>query len=272
MKNGIQQKSSPASMAYQVPYDMGHDDISLVDLAKIIVKRKFSFLLIAIVVFFISLVLAFFMPEKYAYVSLYSVAKQAPTENNPSDNLEPPEAVAGKLRNAFVPQAIREALDSDERFNFDVEVSDLDGAGMVMLKSEEKEKWETLVLDIHQGALSKALMAQQQRVERRRQALQKQIEKTRRNIEEMQAAADVGSEFVYQQISFVAELESKLSLLEDGEVSQVGQKSLEPTSLGSVIIITLGIIVGTIVGVLGTFCIEFVAAVRRSMRVQRKGT
>ena len=99
------------------------DEISLVDLAKILVKRWKALVIIFTVVVLAALAYALLTPRTYSYTSIYSVA-----EEEPGEALEAPKAMVAKAQNLYLGPETRKLLESKglERLPFEVKIKNPD--------------------------------------------------------------------------------------------------------------------------------------------------
>ena len=244
-----------------------NDEISIVDLAGILLTRWKTVVLVTLIAVIVAVALAFLLPRQYVYTTLYSVAEQAPTENNPRGNVEPPETVASRAKNAYLVDVVNATLPPGQELKIDI---DIDGSGTdtVMLTSEAVTDEQNLVKRLHQGIAERMLASQQERLQRRRQSLQSQIETLRQTLSGATSAEEGDATFRYATL--LAEAERELAMLIDGNVVQVAQRGLKTTSLGTVPIIILGGVVGFILGVMLALLMAFMSAVRRSLQTERQ--
>ncbi|SHF81063.1 Chain length determinant protein [Modicisalibacter ilicicola DSM 19980] len=240
------------------------DEISLVDLAKILVKRWKALVVIFLVVVLAALAYALLTPRTYSYTSIYSVA-----EEEPGEALESPNAMVAKARNLYLGPETRKLLENEalESLPFDVKIDNPEETLLVTLSSEANEADEKIVAELHEGILGRLQEGQQSLVERRKQAMQRQLESAQSALESAQQSESMGAaEVVAGTMERIAELEASFAELREGEISQTAVQSLNATGTSRSLILALGIVLGGMLAVIGAFFLQFVSLVRDSLK------
>ncbi|MGC3875410.1 Wzz/FepE/Etk N-terminal domain-containing protein, partial [Halomonas sp. GXIMD04776] len=203
------------------------DEISLVDLAKILVRRWKALVIIFVLVVLVALAYALLTPRAYSYTSIYSVA-----EAMPGEAFEAPKAMVAKAQNLYLGPETRKLLESEEleRLPFDVKIQNPDETLLVILSSEASQSDEKTVAKLHEGILVRLKEGQQSLVERRKEAMQRQIDSAKSTLEAAQKSESMGAaEVVAGTMQRIAELEASLADLSEGKISQTSVQSLDPT-------------------------------------------
>lgn len=249
------------SSPQQTHYD---DEISLVDLAKILIKRWKTMAIIFIVVVLAALAYALLMPRTYSYTSLYGVAEQGP--NNP---LEDPAALVAKAKSLYIGPETRELLDTLglQSLPFETNIENPEETLLVSLTSQAVESHAKTVTQLHEGVLTRLKESQQAMVERRKEALERQLQSARTALEASKQSDSLGAaEVVAGIMGRIAGLEASLIELREGEISQTAVQSLEPTGISRALILALGIVLGGMLAVLGAFFMQFAGLVCKSLK------
>lgn len=247
--------------------DHGDDEISLVDLAMILARRWKALLIIFVVIVAISLAYALLMPRNYQYVSVYNVAEQ-----NPTQALESPSSLVAKAHNLYLGPQTRQLLEQQDlqRLPFEVQVSNPSDTLLVTLTSEANPEHAEQVEELHMQIVKSLQQAQQDLVERRRETLERQLESNRQALEAVRDSDSVSAgELIATYTSRVAELETDLSDLRNGQVGQIAVKSLEPVGTSPKLILALGIVLGGMLAMIGVFILEFASLVCANLRRER---
>lgn len=243
------------------------DEISLVDLAKILVRRWKAMALIFILVVGAALAYALLMPRAYQYVSLYNVA-----ENGPNTPLETPSSLVAKARSLYLGPLTREmyAEQGWESLPFEVSISNPDDTLLISISSESDESHADEVETLHQRLVERISQGQQALVERRRETLEKQIARNQQALEAAESSESMRSgELIATYTSRISQLETNLADLTEGNISQVAVQSLEPTGTSRALILALGIVLGGMLAVIGVFLLQFATLVRSSLKEDR---
>ncbi|WP_027961056.1 Wzz/FepE/Etk N-terminal domain-containing protein [Halomonas halodenitrificans] len=250
---------SQQSANYRYPAD---DEISLVDLAKILIKRWKMMVATFFVVVLVALAYALMMERSYGYVSIYQVAEQT------SGALEPPETVVATVNNLYLGPVTRQVLSAEEleRLPFDVSVSNPSDTLLVRLSSKSSEEHEALVEAMHTTLLERIKAGQQSQLNRRRDDLERQLESVQRPLEAAKESSSVNAaDLVATYAKLAGEIEGRIAQLRDGQVAQTAVQSLEPTGTGRRLIMALAMVLGGMLAVMGAFFMQFAVAVRESL-------
>lgn len=243
------------------------DEISLVDLAKILIKRWKTMAIIFVVVVLAALAYALLTARSYDYTSIYGVAEQGPGEA-----LESPQALVAKARNLYLGPETRELLASTGLANlpFETRIENPEETLLVSMTSQASESHAELVTELHEGVLARLREGQQALFEHRQQALERQLQSTRAALEAARQSDSLGAaEVVASLMGRIAGLEASLAELREGEISQTAVQSLEPTGTSPLLIIALGIVLGGMLAIMGAFFMQFAGLVCRSLKEER---
>lgn len=245
-----------------------HDDeISLVDLAKILVKRWKAMAIIFGIIMLATLAYALLTSSTYNYTSIYNVAEQ-----EPGRALESPASLVAKARNLYIGPVTRELLASEglQRLPFELQVQNPEATLLITLTSQASETRQEVVTELHDRVLMRLQEGQQAMVERRRQALERQLQSAERSLEAAQQSESQGAaEVVASIMGRIAGLEASLEELRQGEVSQTAVQSLKPMGTSRTLIVALGIVLGGIMAVIGAFFMQFASSVSKSLREEK---
>ncbi|MFY0663248.1 MAG: hypothetical protein JXQ97_01385 [Natronospirillum sp.] len=260
--NNIPQNSenqgTPVPFFAGYPQAYSDDEISLIDLAKILIRNWW----VVVAGVFVCLALAWFAAPKTPSYEYITLIESGVNENN--EPIESNAAVEAQLTSVFLPRVIRGFLaDKPERdeLQFRVSVDSLRGTAIVRLTSTAVFKTSEEVETIHEALVQEVLTRQTQRLETARDRIQTKIEQLNATIngsenEEARSAARLE----------LAALEVSLRNLEEPNLLALAEQSLQPVGRGLVIYLVLGLIVGVMGGVVGAFFWEFVIKVRESMK------
>lgn len=258
--------TTPNTPATPPPYY--HDDeISLVDLAKILVKRWKIIVLTFIVIVGGALAYALMQERTYQYVSLYHVAEQGtPTGSGPSA-VESPNSVMAKIQNLYLGPITRELRESAgiERLPFEVNTTNPDDTLLVRLVSESSEANAELVADMHERLMNAIITDQQELVERNRERLEQFLQQAQRALEAAESGGSSG-DMLATLMSRVTQLEAQLAGINEGEVIQIAVQSLEPTGTSRSLIVALGLVLGGMLALMAAFISHFIGLVCASLR------
>lgn len=240
------------------------DEISLVDLAKILVRRWKALVTIFVLVVAAALAYALLMPRSYQYVSVYSAA-----ENAPAEALESPSSLVAKARNLYLGPQTRQLLEDQgwEYLPFEVQVNHPSDTLLVTLTSEANPEHTGQVETLHQQVLKSLQQSQQALVERRRESLERQLESSREALKAVRdSESSSAGELIATYTSRIADLEASLADLKHGDIDRIAVQSLEPVGTSRSLILALGIVLGGMLAVIGVFVLQFSSLVCASLK------
>lgn len=241
------------------------DEISLVDLAKVLIKRWKTLLFTFLLVVGGVIAYALLQERTYQYVSIYQVAERAAGEGELA-GLEGPNSVIAKINNLYLGPVTRELHDSEglERLPFEVSAGNPTNTLLVRIGSEASERHAELVSQMHERLLERVIEGQQALYERSRERLEQQLAGTE---QALSAAQESGgqSQLVAIHLERITEMESRLAQLNEGHVVQVAVRSLEPTGTSRTLIVAIGLVLGAMLALMAAFFSHFASLVRASL-------
>ncbi|ABE59035.1 Wzz/FepE/Etk N-terminal domain-containing protein [Chromohalobacter israelensis] len=259
----------PASQSPTPERRYEHDDeISLVDLAVILIRRWKAMAVIFFVVVAIAAAAAFLLPQSYQYTSLYSVAEYT-NDNGQRVGVESPASVVAKTQNLYLGQATRKLLEKHEleSLPFNVSVSNPSNTLLLQLDSDAAEENQPLASELHQQIIDRLQQDQAQLVERRHDSLERQLASAKQALESAQQSdSPSAAELIATYYSRISDIEGQLNELREGEVTQHAVQSLEPTGVSRKLILIAGVILGGILAITGAFVMQFSGSVCRSLK------
>lgn len=243
------------------------DEISLVDLAKILIKRwKLMAITFGLIVL-IALAYALLLERTYEYVSIYQVAEQAPSENREDSALESPASVVAKTTNLYLGAVTRDILRDQARSALPaVTINHPDSTLLVTLSSQAAEADEAVVEALHGQVLARIREDQLATLAQRREALSRQLASAESALAlAKQSTSPSAAELVASYAERAANIEDRLAQLQEGQVVQTAVQSLKPTGTSRSLIMALAIVLGGMLAVMMAFFSQFAVAVRESL-------
>lgn len=245
------------------------NEISLVDLAKIMIRRWKVMVLIFLIVVLGALTYALLTERSYQYVSIYQVAEEAPGRA-----LEPPASVLAKVNSLYVGAETRKLRESAglESLPFEVAVANPSDTLLIRLGSEASEDNRELVTQMHEALLARITESQRERLENHQAALEQQLQSTEAALEAVeQSNAEWGGELIASYTERLADIQQNLTQLSEGQIVEVSEQSLEPAGTGRSLIMILAFLLGGMLAVIGVFIFEFSSIVHASLKNERAG-
>lgn len=243
------------------------DEISLIDLAKILIKRWKIMVLVFFIVVLGALAYVLLTERSYEYVSIYQVA-----EESPGSGLETPSSVLAKVNNLYIGSETRNLRESAgvETLPFEVSAANPSETLLIRLGSEASADNNKLVTQMHEALLARMTEGQRERLERQQDVLEQQLQSTEAALESVkQARTEWGSELIASYMERLAGIRQDLTQLSKGEVVQVAVQSLEPAGTGRGLIMGLALILGGTLAVLAAFFCEFASRVWQSLQEEK---
>lgn len=181
---GQKDRSAPMAVAQsdRVPDDRGQlparypfspeaihpdDEISLIDLWLILVRRKILIAVVFAAALAFGLAVALLTPKNYEYTTSVQIARTG------TGLLESPETVRAKLEASFIPFVLNEQVGSDseggqEQFDFEASIP---GGQIILLKSVGPRETEAQQTRLHQAVVDRVSKDQAPELEAERQSL-----------------------------------------------------------------------------------------------------
>ncbi|MCE9681654.1 Wzz/FepE/Etk N-terminal domain-containing protein [Halomonas alkalisoli] len=255
----------------QQPQHYQDDEISLVDLAKILIKRWKVIVITFLVVVFGALAYALMQERTYQYVSIYHVAEQASAQGVPT-GLESPNSVIAKMENLYLGTVARELRETEglESLSLGVSASQPADTLLIRLTSEASENNASFVVTVHEQLLSKITEDQDKLLERNRERLEQQLATAEQAMSSIEQS-DRAGELMATYIDRIAEIENRLSQLNEGRVVQVAVQSQSPTGTSRTLIVAVGLVLGGMLALMMAFFSHFTSLVRASLREEKGG-
>lgn len=241
------------------------DEISLVDLATIFVRRIWLF--IAILVLFVlgGIVFALVQDEQYEYVSLYQIA-----EVEQGDAVEKPAKAIAVLESQKLPE-VKAAYkaEHDKRMPFGISTSNPENTSLVRLATDATRENTDEVKTLHTELLTYLKTRHERLLDSARSSLEARVESVQRTLDALKAAPDAG-QAVAEVMQKQVELEGQLAALEASEVLVTARESVERVAPNRKLIVVLAAVIGFILAFLAVFFAEFVLLVRQNIREQKR--
>lgn len=243
------------------------DEISLVDLATTLIRRRRVFYVVFLLTTLAGLAYALLLlPHSYDYVTLFQLAEQ-----DSGKTIESPATTIATLESRWLPEieANHQSV-KGEKLPFKVSFSNPESTGLIRITSEASPDNAALVESIHGKLIEQLKERQQSLVAREKQSLEARIAATDQAVESLKGTENTGAA-IAEAYGRRVELEGKLAALQPGETLVVGRKSTESTGTSRSLIVVLAVLLGGMLGVFLAFFSEFVATVRQQFRQDAAG-
>ncbi|WP_280570281.1 hypothetical protein [Chromohalobacter sp. 296-RDG] len=250
------------------------DEVSLVDLTVILVQRWKALIAVFLTVFIASLLVAWWLPTKYEYSSVYQMAgdtakpQLADDDADVDKNLESADALINLTKLNYKPDAMRAVLKDEQKTSlpFGVSISHPEDTSLVVLTSKTEPGHQGEVKRLHQTILQSLTAHQNAEYDRKAAFFNNKLDALENNLARLnQSDQDVGDVIsAYQNER--GSLQARLEGLSKGEVSRLAAQGGSPSSISPVLIVAVGAMVGIILSIMAVFIMHFISAVRQRLR------
>lgn len=246
------------------PYPYQNDEISLVDIAKTLIKRRRLMALVFVLTVAAAAVAAFMLPQKYEYTTIYTMA-----ESSAGQTLESAAGLQTKVNSLYIPAVVREFLPRHqlEAVPFALNISNPRDSSLITITSQTTEDAEPLVQELH-GAIAERLKAEQNaNIHRRTELLQQQIDAAKAQIDLVKNAelAKAG-ELIASYTSTINDLQAQANSFQPGSISAIANQSLQPQGTSQKLVLALGLVLGAMLAVMAVFVREFIGQLCASLQ------
>ena len=249
------------------PRPPADDEISLVDIALILVRRWKMMAVIFLVVVLAALAFALSKTYTYRYVSIYNVAERQPDNGSGIGTLESPQSVVARIDNYYFDVVSTQLLESKglEELDFETEAEAPDNVAFLTISSETDEANAELVKEYHQAVLDEVKADQDRLLEKRRATLEQQLETTNASLEAARnSTRESAAELVASYTDKLFNVEQELTYLAEGHIQRVAAQGREPVGTSKALIMALAIVLGGMLAVMAAFIAEFAGTVRKA--------
>ncbi|WP_328186508.1 Wzz/FepE/Etk N-terminal domain-containing protein [Marinobacter sp. OP 3.4] len=248
----------------QPAYD---DEISLVDLATTLIRRRYVIYAVFGGTVLLALFYAFFvMAEVREYVTLVQLGE------DDGKALESPSSVIANVESHWYPDLRgRYRAENDTRLPFDIRAENPENTHLVKLTSKATAENVENVETQHQALVDRLTERQTDLLNRQKQELEERVASLRDYLEElsgMEATGEAQAELIQQRARMLSEIEnttSRIDKLQPAEVLVVARESAEPKGPSKALVLALAAVLGGMVGIFAAFMAEFISHVRKAM-------
>ncbi|MGI0117340.1 hypothetical protein [Zooshikella sp. RANM57] len=256
-------------MDNQVPLKNSHtlqpissvdDEISLIDIVKVLVIHWRWLCGIAVAIITATLIVAFVKPDTYNFVSIYQLAKRSW-----SDFIEPPEAVVQKANRVYLPQVSRKFTEQYQLNDlpFKVSFQVLKDTGLIMISTDAHLSETDKVKEFHKVIVDKIHVSQTEMVDQASRSMKQQLLSGRKMLEQVEGNSQ--SAKTMELLMAVSSLENQLNELQPGVIIETATQSLKPKGISKVVLIIIGCLLAIMFGMFGAFTVELVNRVRLNL-------
>lgn len=241
-------------------------EISLVDLAKIVIKwRKIEFA-VWVLCFLVGLAYVLLTPRTFEFSSVYQMAM------NGDKPIEPPAGLLSKIENFYEPalyQTFSKSAGESSVNAIKLNISNPKSTALVVIHSVLPKSKMKLVRSFHQQLLEKIGNEQTHLLNRKESALKSQLKTLDEQLNELKQGSGQGlATSIASTMEQRNDVQQTLNNLSDGQSLVLAQPSLKPKGPRHALVILLSLILGLFLALFAGFGAEFVAVVNASYRDQ----
>ena len=239
------------------------DDISLLDLALVLVKRKKLISLIFTGFIVLGIAAALLTPKKYNYSISLEIGS-----NIISGSIKPfesPETLLAKIQHVFIPQALNEQRQTspEDKTKYKITASIPKSSAIIVLEVKGTEDEADFLKSLLQRITQKAIFDHSRIYNSIRDNVASRLKQTTTELEMLKKTDDNETEVATQQ-NLIELYSSQLANLRETREILPAMKSTEPTGTSRKLIVIIAAFAGISLGVFSAFFAEFIATVRET--------
>ena len=263
MKNNDLQEIKPVYVR-EASYST-EDEISLIDLAMVLVKRKKLISLIFTGFIVLGIAAALLIPKKYTYSTSIEIGSQI--INEAIKPFESPETLLAKIQHVFIPHELNEQRQTnpEDVKKYKITASIPKNSVIIVLEVKGNEDEADLLTGILQNISQQAIFDHSRIYNSVRKNIASRLNQTTTELEMLKKTEGNKTEVATQQ-NLIELYSSQLANLRETRDILPAMKSLEPTGTSRKLIVIITAFAGVFLAVFSAFFAEFVAKVREASR------
>ncbi|MFK5986671.1 MAG: Wzz/FepE/Etk N-terminal domain-containing protein [Pseudomonadota bacterium] len=259
MKNNALQDSSPIYI--QGTTYLSDNDVSLVDLANILVDKRKIISLIFLIFLILGAAATLLISKKYTYSISIEIGSQV--INDSFQNFEPPESLLAKLQHSFIPQVLNDYrtshLDDGKKYKIDGSIPT--NSNIIVLEANGTAIQAELLSKLLQQTTNKAIGDHNRIYLSLKNNLTSRLNDLRSKLSNLGTDDNHIAEKTMIQHN-IDSFSSQLANLRNTREMSPPMKSFETTNIHSVLILFIASFFGLFIGILGAFFSEFISKLK----------
>lgn len=256
---------------------MAEDEISLVDLAKVLIRRRWWAFGTAFLVVLIALAYGVFAREDphFQLITVYETAERSSEDGRPQP-LQNIDGLIRRLETIHWPALKREFLAANSEYTampFELNITNASATQMIVLNTEAAEADRETVRQLHTQLVGYLESLDENRLTQSRSALETRLARVENDLADLQTSAVSNPEmnlFVSERLVSLGEqqvnLQVQLEGLAEGNILQVAAAGERINKgPGLTLLLALGVVLGGFIGLMSAFLVEFGQRVRDSL-------
>ena len=241
------------------------NEISLVDLAMVLVRRKIMIAVISTFIIALGLTAALLVPKSYTFSTSVEIGSQI--IGDAIKPFESPETLLAKIQHAFIPQVLneRQKTNPEDEKKYKIKASIPKSSVIIFLETKGTEDEADLLKSLLQSITHKATLDHLRIYDAVKKNIASRLKQTTTELQTLKKSNDNEAEVATQQ-DLIEVYSSQLANLRETREILPAMKSLEPTGISRKLIVIIAAFAGFFLGIFSAFFAEFIAKVRETSR------
>lgn len=250
-------------MTSSSPPNHSGQEVTLVDLAAILVQRRLAFIITFLVVVALGVGYALTATEKYRYVSLLQMA-----EDSEGEPIEAVGSTLAGLENYSFPAVQADyQQEKGKHLPLGVVFDSPRNTSLVRMETLAPRTRAEVVKEVHSALIDQVKARQDSRVEALRQNIERQLKSVEGVIDELRAAEGQGQALA-AAVNSKVDLESRLNDVVALEVLASARESARKVEPNVSLIIVISVVLAIVLAAISAFLVEFSSLVRARLSGQ----
>lgn len=256
MKNNELQNNTPDTSSYSVV-----NDISLIDFALILIKRKRLITIIISLFILIGIIAALLVAKKFTYSTTLEIGSQV--INGSVTHFESTQTLLAKLQHNYIPIALNKQrlTETSNNLKYKIQAKIPLGSNILVLETKGTENQAALLKGLLSSIAQLAITDHIRIYDSVKQSINSRLKVASTELKRLEQNNNNETEIAIQYATIERYSSQLANLLNTREI-QPPIKSLEPTSMNNIIIIITALLTGLLAGVFLAFFAEFASRVK----------
>lgn len=243
------------------------DDISLIDLAITIVRRKVLFFRVFVLIFALGTTFALLVPNKFTYSATIEVGWQI--IGGTIKYIETPKTLIAKLEHGYITQTLTEHRqthpEDTKKYIINAKTPEADSS-IILLQTSGRESQSEILKGFLQTIIQKAVQDHNRMYQSIKNDMESRLKQANNSLKLLRNSKDNETEVAsYQNI--IESLSSRLANLHNTREALPPIKSLEPTSTSRVTMVIASILTAIFLGIFAVFTAEFLSKIKEKQKI-----
>ena len=237
------------------------DEISLVDLAMVLIRRKRMIAVIAAFIILLGVIAALSVPKSYTFASSIEIGSQI--IGGADKPFESPQTLLAKIQHVFIPQVLNEQrqTDTENKEKYKIKASIPKSSVIIVLEIKGTEEKAALLKSLLQSITKKATLDHSRINESVRKNITSRLKQATSALQMLKNSNGNETEVATQQ-NLIEVYSSQLANLRETLEILPPMKSIEPTGTSKKLIIIISAFAGVFLAVFSAFFAEFIAKIK----------